>query len=80
MTGGRLVRDDVSVAVDDVDIDDQEHQAFRSSVETLVAEWRHRVIDLREPIDPVIDLRYLPEPIQAAAPVILDLRREGLSA
>ena len=52
---------------DDIDVDDPVHQAFRASVDSLVQEWRHRVIDLREPIDPVIDLRYLPEEVRVAA-------------
>ena len=59
----------------DVDVDDPQHQAFRATVESLVDEWRHRVIDLREPADPVIDLRYLPEPLAASvAPLVIDLR------
>jgi hypothetical protein len=60
----------------DVDVDDPQHQAFRATADALVSEWRHRVIDLREPVDPALDLRYLPEPIQAAAPVIIDLVAE----
>jgi hypothetical protein len=52
---------------DDIDVDDPVHQAFRASVDDLVKEWRHRVIDLREPIDPVIELRYLPDETRAAA-------------
>ena len=68
----------------DIDVDDPIHQSFRASVEDLVEAWRHRVIDLREPVDPVIDLRYLPEPLQATvAPIVLDIRegvRDELSA
>jgi len=67
----------------DVDVDDQQHQAFRATAEALVDEWRHRVIDLREPIDPAIDLRYLPDHVVAAAPTVIDLiaeERAGLGA
>ena len=59
----------------EVNVDDPIHREFRASVESLVAEWRHRVIDLREPVDPAIELAYLPEPVQAAAAAtVIDLR------
>lgn len=61
---------------DGIDVDDPTHQAFRATVESLVSEWRHRVIDLREPVDPAIELRYLPEPVQAAAAGVIDFRDE----
>ena len=60
----------------DVDVDDLQHRAFRQTAEALVSEWRHRVVDLREPVDPALELRYLPEAVQAVAPVIIDLVTE----
>ena len=64
----------------DVDIDDTQHQAFRATAEALVSEWRHRVIDLREPVDPALELRYLPESVIVGHPVVIDLVAEERQA